>query len=824
MRKLKFLFCCSLLAFTLSLTPADTWGVAPVSPDPVQLTQPDGTHFVGYPRGSGYVDWMETAGGHTVLHVDGWWYYAEATETGDACPSSHRVGTLSEEELALWPRHLHGPPDLTRAPELRPRSPEAPEGVRAPSATTQPLLLLLVSFTDTAFVYNEASFVSLIYGASGSVKSFYTENSYGNFTVTPAIESAGAANDGAVSVAMTYAHPNFGNTYGASHDQLIRDAVLAADPYVNFAAYDTNGDGNILPQELSLLMIIAGYENSYGGSGSLTPRIWAHAGSIASASGATVDGKLVRFYGMFGERHGTSSGTHQATIGVMCHELGHHFLGLPDLYDTDGTSEGIGNWGLMGSGSWNYASGYSGSSPAHFTAWDKGRVYFLAFQDYLYSTSSVLLGPASSSASVARLWVDKYKHGEAFLLENRQKSGFDAGLPGPGLLITHVDDLKATNRDEAHKLVDVEEADGLTQMDTKVNRGDTGDPWPGSTAKTTFSNTSTPNTRDYTGTATGVAVTNIYTSGSDVVADLTPKPVAQMCDNVGYDDWGVSGSSRGYNSTVIWTALRVTNTTGMNTLDGVDLYQSDSGVTGYTIDFYLYSTISVAGTPGSLLHTQTGLAGVPGWNRLLLTTPQPFPPGEERAIVLKITGNTASAVWARYDPYGALSDRSYIDANGVAPFYNMSSYGDLNQKALLSPVSPAPPRVPDGTVRTAMKATKSDGAGSSIALTWDTTCAGASNYAIFYGMGSQLPATLGGTYSLAGAKCGLPAQGATTWASVPDPGSDSRRFLWWVIVATAGGTEGSWGTATGGTERSGPGAQGSSGSCGTVKNTSNSCS
>ena len=38
----------------------------------------------------------------------------------------------------------------------------------------------------------------------------------------------------------------------------------------------------------------------------------------------------------------------------MCaHELGHLLFGFPDLYDPDGTSEGIGDWCLMSGGSWN---------------------------------------------------------------------------------------------------------------------------------------------------------------------------------------------------------------------------------------------------------------------------------------------------------------------------------------------------------------------------------------------------------------------------------------------------------------------------------------
>lgn len=65
------------------------------------------------------------------------------------------------------------------------------------------------------------------------------------------------------------------------------------------------------------------------------------------------------------------------TVGVFAHEYG-HALGLPDLYDTDGSSKGIGYWSLMAGGSWTGVTrgAESGDRPAHLDAWSK---YFLGW-------------------------------------------------------------------------------------------------------------------------------------------------------------------------------------------------------------------------------------------------------------------------------------------------------------------------------------------------------------------------------------------------------------------------------------------------------------
>ncbi len=60
-----------------------------------------------------------------------------------------------------------------------------------------------------------------------------------------------------------------------------------------------------------------------------------------------------------GEDHPDAGMYHFSLYGVFTHQVG-HILGLPTLFDNDssnGVSQGIGNWGLMGTGVWN-ASGY----------------------------------------------------------------------------------------------------------------------------------------------------------------------------------------------------------------------------------------------------------------------------------------------------------------------------------------------------------------------------------------------------------------------------------------------------------------------------------
>ena len=252
--------------------------------------------------------------------------------------------------------------------------------------------------------------------------------------------------------------------------------------------------------------------------------IWGHQWDLGSAGVPVpvVDGVEVGGLGYttFGEMHceggaGNAPG-HMATIGIMAHEFGHD-INWPDLYDLDGSGEGIGEYSLMSGGTWSSQPGQLvGESPAHPDAWSlwyQGWVTPAAVtpgtRDVQVDTGeSVLVSP--NPGGVDWLFGGTSGTGEYFLIENRQKVGFDSALPGCGLVAYRIDETvtssNAANMNENDPLVKVLEADGLDHLYLGTNRGDPGDAYPGSSNNHDLDDTSHPNTKFHTETASNVDV------------------------------------------------------------------------------------------------------------------------------------------------------------------------------------------------------------------------------------------------------------------------------------------------------------------------------
>ena len=385
---------------------------------------------------------------------------------------------------------------------------------------TREILVILVNFSDVA--PNAAHTVAYFYDrffdtTPPSVRDYYTEVSYNTFTYVP----------GAVLgwYPSTY---NLNQWVNIDPRPVVVEAIQDADADFNFAPYDTNGDGIITNDELTIFIIVSGNQ---GGAFH-----WWTSGSVSTADGVSVEGE---FAATHEERH----------IGSYCHELGHD-LGLPDLYDTDpqpggstttGLSEGIGEYGLMGGGSWTFSQ---------MTAWSKIQLGWLT-PTIVTANGLYDVHDAETHAEAYILRNPTHSTDEYFLVENRfpQNSYYETigppvapsgTYPDTGILICHIDEARLqdwinsginnVNVDETHKGVDVETAEHQTShvinaddLDAEVNRGDTDDLWD--INEYDFNDASNPcNAHWYDGTASGMDVTNLPAASATMRVYLSIRP------------------------------------------------------------------------------------------------------------------------------------------------------------------------------------------------------------------------------------------------------------------------------------------------------------
>ena len=427
----------------------------------------------------------------------------------DAARAARRASGLPEEgpaSLLREPRRLGFNDGVLRPPTAFGRGADrrqlrAAAHARAPLRGTVRVLVVLVDFSDRSFSVDPARFAQLFFStgelATGSVAEYFADVSGGLVQVTGEVV-------GPLRMSQTlawYANGSFGigNPTGEPRAQfLAENAAREADAVTDLRPYDNDGDGYVD----AFVVVHAGR----GGEETGDPNdLWSHKWVLPQEYAA--DGTRVFAYLTIPE---------DAKLGVSAHELGHLVFGWPDLYDTDGTSAGIGNWCLMAGGSWNGG----GDTPAHPSAWCKTTQGWVTV-DNVAADGPVTLPDVKSSRTVHRMWTEGQEGTEYFLLENRQRTGYDAELPGDGLLVWHVDDAQQDNSDEQHHLVGLLQADGLRELEVDANRGDAGDCYPGVSGNRLLAATTNPSTLSYAGQDTGVVVGDISDSGQAMTAVLS---------------------------------------------------------------------------------------------------------------------------------------------------------------------------------------------------------------------------------------------------------------------------------------------------------------
>ena len=356
-------------------------------------------------------------------------------------------------------------------------------------------LIILMQFKDQKFVtpepqkvfdrfFNETGYNEN--GMSGSVKDYFLAQSYNKLEIDFDVVGPYTAKDSMAYYGSHIMIDDYDNA-DAHAEELIAEAAQQASADVDYSKYDWNED-SVVDQ---VFVIYAGYSEAQGAA---PETIWPHEWSLKYAGmDIKYNGVTLATYGCAAELMGNGKDNTGKLdgIGTACHEFS-HCLGLMDMYDTESqTNYGMSYWDVMDSGSYLDNS----CTPAGYTSYERWSCGWLEPTELKGDMTQIAgMKPLAESPECYVMYNDAYKN-EYYLLENRQKVGFDAALPGHGLLVLHVDYDRITwlnnkvNTDRAHQRVTIIPADNEAVATAKSLAGD---PFPGTSANTALAVYSTP--------------------------------------------------------------------------------------------------------------------------------------------------------------------------------------------------------------------------------------------------------------------------------------------------------------------------------------------
>lgn len=392
----------ALLAFSLMMD------AIPAKRGQILYTQPDGTTLAIFRHGDEFGHWTTDVYGNVIRKQEDGFY--RAVTTTEALAFRQRAAVRrsranlqrvarAQEHIALGQKHF---------------------------------LVILVQFSDKEFTVEapQEAFHRLLNepgysenGGTGSARDFYYDNSHGVFE--PVFDVYGP-----VILSRNYAYygGNDSNGYDRRPANAVAEGCRLLDDQVDFSRYDNDGDGVVD----MVFMYYAGYGEADSDD---EDSIWPHQWDLESG-GQTVslDGVSLFSYACTNELNEDDT---LCGIGAACHEFG-HALGLPDMYDTDdssnGLAEGLYDFSTMCGGSYNNES----RTPPYFNI--EERIILGWLDESIYAefpkSGTYTLRPVNENEAY-RTFTDM--DGEYFFYENRSPVGWDAYLPAFGMLAYHVD-------------------------------------------------------------------------------------------------------------------------------------------------------------------------------------------------------------------------------------------------------------------------------------------------------------------------------------------------------------------------------------------------
>ena len=525
----------SACSFSLLLAAATmpAYGV-PAKPGLIPYTQPDGTTVMVRLQGDEFFHHYTTEDGYLLVADGNELCYASVQPDGlpqstgikatdiaqrpstvtAMLASTDKAATIRAAQAFDEAKRQASPATLKR--QNARRTPRAatpaengcyglfPDG-RYPSTGEPKALVLIVQYSDLEFTVDDPAdyFTRMLteegfsdYGGTGSAYDFFVENSNGMFR--PQFDVIGP-----ITLPKSQSYYGGNDWWGndANAHEMIIDGCDLIDDDIDFTQYDTDGDGKID----NVFVFYAGRGEASGGAANT---VWPHSWDIQGGAGVTkyYDGVLLDRYACSNEWEGTRPDG----VGTFCHEFS-HVMGLPDLYATSYSSAFTpGAWSALDYGPYNN----DGCTPPLYSAFERSALGWLTPAEINGPLTATLRPISSNRAGIIRTAKDT----EYFLVENRQQEGWDAYIPGHGMLIWHIDynssvwNSNKVNDTPSHQYVDIEEADG-SQSDYSRE----GDAFPGTANKTSFTSSTRPAMTTWGGTAINFPITDIAESADGII-------------------------------------------------------------------------------------------------------------------------------------------------------------------------------------------------------------------------------------------------------------------------------------------------------------------
>ena len=474
----------------------------PAYPGLITVTQADGTPLSIRISGDEYFNYYQTADGYMIKEQeDRNYYYLTLGENNKLISSFYKANNLENrtiEEIAFlqslpvaqMQQVINETQDETQT-KLRTAAISTRLGT-APSIGEQRILIILVEFQNLFFTKTRADFDDMLNkegydynGATGSSRDYFLQNSNGQFD--PIFDVYGP-------IRMPHDVAYYGTDQTNERvRQMIYDACVMLDDEIDFSLYDNDADGLVD----NVYVFYAGRGEADGGGAS---SIWPHSWNIWEFQ-LELDGVLFGTYACSSELLGQDFEI--VGIGPFTHEYS-HVLGLPDLYETRSNNGSFtpGAWSILDYGPYNNNQ----RTPPNFSVYERYALGWIEPVELKDAATIALRTIEHNEGYIIRT----ENEDEYYLFENRSRTGWDAYLPGEGMLVWHIDydyyhfTNNIVNWNPNHQRVDLVEADNLQTASSR-----SGDSFPGTRNIRSFTDDTTPSMRSWGGKPLNTPITEI---------------------------------------------------------------------------------------------------------------------------------------------------------------------------------------------------------------------------------------------------------------------------------------------------------------------------